>query len=88
MKYLIFFIFIILSCSSPKNDEKKLSLKNKRKADLSNPNNKLSGKTETLELEYILWGCACANWIESSKRAKYEANNQLGEKNNFYRAGE
>lgn len=29
--------------------------------------NTLSGEIKTLELKYIIWGCECANWIESYK---------------------
>lgn len=35
-------------------------------------------KILTLELEYIAWGCACANWITPEDRLRFE-NNKLAE---------
>ena len=32
--------------------------------EMSDPNNTLEPKIETLELEYVVFGCACANWIK------------------------
>lgn len=57
-KILFFLLFFIFSCD--------------RKKDMSNPNNKLSGKKETLELVYIAWGCACANWITPENFEKHK----------------
>jgi len=34
--------------------------------------NTLTGKTETLQLHYIVWGCPCANWATPEDLAKYE----------------
>jgi hypothetical protein len=34
-----------------------------RKKDLSDPANTLTGKTETLQLYYIVFVCTCANWV-------------------------
>ena len=42
--------------------------------DISDPTNTLTGITEILELEYIVWGCACANWVTPTDRMKYEDN--------------
>lgn len=42
--------------------------------DISDPTNTLSGKTETLELNYIVWGCACANWVTNADFKKYQDN--------------
>ncbi len=39
---------------------------------ISNPANKLDGNTQTLVLEYIVWGCACAPWITSENYKKYQ----------------
>jgi len=36
------------------------------------PGNALNGITETLELDYMVWGCSCANWISPVDRIKYE----------------
>jgi len=39
---------------------------------ISDPPNTLTGKIETLELEYIAWGCACANWITPHDYKQYQ----------------
>ncbi len=39
---------------------------------ISDSTNTLTGKTETLELEYIDWSCACANWITIVDKKKYK----------------
>ncbi len=39
---------------------------------MSDPTNTLTGKTETLQLYYIVWGCACANWVTSEDLKKYQ----------------
>jgi hypothetical protein len=46
---------------------------------ISDSTNVLTGKTEQLELEYIVWGCACANWISPSDRIKYEKESTLSD---------
>ena len=38
---------------------------------LPDPTNTLEKKVQKLELEYILWGCACANWVTLSDYKKY-----------------
>ena len=43
-----------------------------RSKDLSDPDNKLTGKVETLQLRYIAWGCACANWVTEEDLIKYQ----------------
>ena len=40
--------------------------------DISDPTNILNGKTESLELDYIVWGCACANWATPADFKKYQ----------------
>ena len=40
--------------------------------DISDPTNTLNGKTETLKLKYIVWGCVCANWITPADFEKYQ----------------
>lgn len=42
--------------------------------DLSDPTNVLSGKMETLDLDYIVWGCACPNWVTPADYGKYADN--------------
>jgi hypothetical protein len=32
----------------------------------------LTDKQQTLQLNYIVWGCACANWITPADAAKYK----------------
>jgi hypothetical protein len=39
---------------------------------ISDSGNILEKKVQKLELEYILWGCACANWITPADRIKYD----------------
>ena len=34
----------------------------------------LEGKIQTLELTYIAWGCACANWATKEDLQKYSGN--------------
>jgi hypothetical protein len=46
--------------------------------DISDPTNTLNAKTETLVLNYIVWGCACANWMEIADFRKFE-DNQLAD---------
>lgn len=45
--------------------------------DVSDPTNTLNGKTETLKLKYIVWGCVCPNWITISDFEKYQ-DDELG----------
>ena len=40
--------------------------------DISDPTNTLNGTTETLELNYIVWGCACANWVTQTDFNKFQ----------------
>lgn len=65
MKQLLPFLLLLIlnSCST-----------NSGNTDLSNPTNTLTGKTETIELYYIAWACACANWATSADLAKYQDN--------------
>lgn len=53
------------------------------KQDISDPNNKLTGNVQTLELQYIIWGCACANWVETSVYEESEKNGTLAKKSIF-----
>ena len=79
MKQIIPFLFMLYSCSSPSNKIKvshsdilhtnSLNLKV-----ISDSTNILTGDTQNLELKYIVWGCACANWITLSDFDKYKDN--------------
>lgn len=46
---------------------------------ISDPTNVLEKKVQQLELEYIVWGCACANWITPEGRTKYEKESTLSD---------
>jgi hypothetical protein len=49
--------------STPKKEEPKI---------ISNSTNVLENKFQKIELEYIVWGCACANWITPKDLIKYQ----------------
>jgi hypothetical protein len=55
--FLFYVLIVVTSC---------------RSKDLSDPGNKLTGKVETLQLRYIAWGCACANWVTEEDLKKYQ----------------
>lgn len=40
--------------------------------DISDPSNTLLPQVTTLDLQYIAWGCACAQWITAADYRKYE----------------
>ena len=72
-------IFLFTACSSNSNNadqekssEKTLLRKSSEGKDISDPTNTLNGKTEILKLNYIVWGCACANWVTPADFKKYE----------------
>jgi hypothetical protein len=76
LKFLIILlIFASTACSTntdkskPKENEDSVTFVPKYLAD---PNNTLDAKVQKLELEYILWGCACANWITPEDYIKYQ----------------
>ncbi len=46
---------------------------------ISDSTNILDGKTQTLDLQYIVWGCACANWITTRDYIKYQDTGKLSE---------
>jgi hypothetical protein len=78
MKQVLPMLFLLISCSpnSPKTENKTAKgdsalVKATRKKDLSDPTNTLSDKTETLQLYYIVFGCACANWVTPEDLKKY-----------------
>jgi hypothetical protein len=79
MKQVLPLLFLLIACSS--NSDKTQSktvesdstfVKTKRKMDMSDPNNTLTEKTETLQLYYIVWGCACANWVTPEDLEKFQ----------------
>jgi hypothetical protein len=43
----------------------------------------LENKVQTLDLHYISWGCACANWTTSIDIHKYQDTGNLSEHCNF-----
>jgi hypothetical protein len=68
-KYWIAFWLILLAGTMSCDTARKLSEPNKYLADTSN---KLLTKIDTLELEYVVWGCACANWITPNHRSRFQ----------------
>jgi hypothetical protein len=79
MKKLLPIILFCTACSTnPKKvDKAKVSkdtllIQTSEEKDISDSTNTLNFKTETLRLNYIVWGCACANWITPSDFKKYQ----------------
>ena len=75
-------ILFFVSCNS--NNEKKIVTSNQNKiavAPVYYPANKspLENSTPTLTLEYIVWGCACANWITKEDYKKYQDTGSLSD---------
>jgi hypothetical protein len=77
--YFPLFALILLSCTSKRiriNENKGIdSSQNTAKSSpkiISDSTNTLEGKVQQLQLEYIGWGCACANWITPADRKKFE----------------
>lgn len=78
MKQLLPILFLLVACSSNSNKtENKTSKPDStvvtatRKKDMSDPTNTLISKTEILELHYIVFGCACANWVTPEDLEKF-----------------
>jgi len=59
MRSLLPIIFLVAACTTNSKD-------------ISDPTNTLTGRTEILELDYIVWGCACANWVTPADFNKYQ----------------
>lgn len=80
MKLILPILFFICSCTTQSDHTKEVKSDTTKKAItfkpkiISDSTNTLTGKTETLELEYIDWFCACANWITSRDKKKYKDN--------------
>ncbi|WP_281635278.1 hypothetical protein [Flavobacterium marginilacus] len=80
-KFTLFIIlFILTSCNYSKHEDDKspvrLPVKTKklhefkRGEEMSNPNNILEPKIQTLELDYAVFSCACPNWIQKEDLEK------------------
>jgi hypothetical protein len=74
-------ILLLLSSCSTQSDKTKSIQADTTKATkglmpkvISDSTNTLTGKTENLELDYIVWGCACANWVTPTDFHKYQDN--------------
>jgi len=90
-KIIFFFsiLFLMHSCSQKQNENQpEPKTIRKYKTDISDPSNTLSGKTETLELQYIAFGCPCANWIDVKKYKNLPENEPLGDKTIFIEPAE
>lgn len=78
MKKSLPVLLLISSCSTQPDKTKSNQTDTTKVVDtfktkvISDSTNTLTGKTEDLELEYIVWGCACANWVTTAERKKYE----------------
>ncbi len=83
-KVLLVLITIISSCYS-KTEIQVVSSMPKRKIekkytkDISDPNNKLTSKIEDLEIEYVVFGCACPNWIRTKDNIDTDTTKKLNE---------
>ncbi|MCD7972584.1 MAG: hypothetical protein LUG18_07930 [Candidatus Azobacteroides sp.] len=73
------FMLLLLACSPYRNKEEE-EAKNISSVqcpeDISSPDNTLEESIRTLELEYILWGCSCPNWISREDRIEKEKADQ------------
>lgn len=81
MKKLLPIILLFTGCSTNPNKvdiaqglQDNLPRQSSQGKDISDSTNTLTGKTETLELDYIVWGCACANWVTPADFKKYQDN--------------
>ncbi len=81
MKNILLIILIFVACkTNPNKVDKTLPSKDtlirqtSEHKDISDPTNTLNGKTETLELDYVVWGCSCANWVTPADYKKYQDN--------------
>ena len=80
MKKIFPILFLISSCSTESNKTTSKqpgtikAVESLTAKVISDSTNTLTGKTENLELEYIVWGCACANWVTPTDFDKYQDN--------------
>ncbi len=79
MKRFLPLLLLIFSCSPNADQSNKriptsdtTPIQHTVDKDISDPTNTLTGKTETLELSYIVWGCDCANWVTPADFDKYK----------------
>ncbi|QGW28452.1 hypothetical protein [Phnomibacter ginsenosidimutans] len=79
MKKLLPIILLFTACTTNQNKLDKTAVPNdtlvrqsSEEKDISDPSNTLNGKIETLEMSYIVWGCACANWVTPDDFKNYE----------------
>lgn len=68
LRFIIYSSLILFISCSTKSEQKQ----SKQSVKLISPDNALNGKTESLELSYIAWGCACANWVTTADYKIYE----------------
>lgn len=80
MKKFLSILLLFSSCST-QSDKTKNSradttkvIESLKPKVISDSTNTLTGKTENLELDYIVWGCACANWVTPTDFDKYQDN--------------
>ena len=85
MKFCFFgFLILLFSCNNKRadvKDDKAIIIEEKKIESkiISDSTNILENKVQQLQLEYVAWGCACANWITPADREKFE-NKGLAEK--------
>lgn len=78
MKTYLPILLLFFSCSTQADKAKNIPANTLKVVETSKPKiisdstNTLTGKIETLELENIVFGCACADWITIADRKKYE----------------
>jgi len=77
MKIVLPIIFLISSCTASSDKTKSAHLDTIKTTEtkpkiISSSTNTLTGKIESLELNYLVWGCACANWITDADYEKYQ----------------
>ena len=79
VKKLLPIILLFTACTTNTNKLDKTTVlkdtlvrQSSEEKDISDRTNTLNGKIETLELSYIVWGCACANWVTPADFKKYE----------------
>ena len=78
MLRILIILFLLHSCTSAtdstkqiENSSKDVAILHRKAKIISDSTNILEGKIQELKLEYIVWGCACANWISPRDRIKY-----------------
>ena len=80
MKIFLPILLLLSSCSTQSDKTKSIQKDTTKVIESLNPKiisdstNTLTGKTENLELDYIVWGCACANWVTPTDFDKYQGN--------------